>query len=154
MSDVPNPALKGGITYAHSEVPIERNIALDMLKRGWPLFVVLVLAGFYWGSHGALSAAFGCLVVVVNLLASGVVLSVAARISPVALMGGVMIGFFLRLAVITVAVLVVRHQAWVSPTPLGLALVITHIGLFAWEARYVSSSLADPGLKPTKKVKQ
>jgi len=36
----------------------------------------------------------------------------------------------------------------VEMVPLGLTLVATHLGLLIWEARYVSLSLAFPGLKP------
>jgi len=32
-----------------------------------------------------------------------------------------------------------------------LTLIVTHLGLLFWELRYVSGSLAYPGLKPTKK---
>jgi hypothetical protein len=32
--------------------------------------------------------------------------------------------------------------------PLGITLVATHVGLLFWESRYVSLSLAFPGLKP------
>ena len=31
---------------------------------------------------------------------------------------------------------------------LGLTLIVTHLGLLLWELRYVSASLAFPGLKP------
>ena len=33
--------------------------------------------------------------------------------------------------------------------PLGLTLIVTHLGLLIWETRHVSASLAYPGLKPT-----
>ena len=101
----------------------------------------------------ALSAAFGCAVVLLNLAISAFILSTAARVGPEVLFGAVMLGFFVRMGIVALAVLAVRHQSWVVIMPLGLALVITHLGLFAWEARYMSSSLAAPGLKPTKKVK-
>jgi hypothetical protein len=58
-------------------------------------------------------------------------------------------GFLIRMAAVAGAVLLVQHQAWVRPTLLGLTLVITHLGLLAWETRYVSATLAYPGLKPT-----
>ena len=43
----------------------------------------------------------------------------------------------------------VRNAAWVDLLALGLTLVVTHLGLLFWETRYVSASLAFPGLKPT-----
>ncbi len=44
--------------------------------------------------------------------------------------------------------LAICHQPWVSWIPLAFTLVITHLGLLIWETRYVSASLAYPGLKP------
>jgi len=32
--------------------------------------------------------------------------------------------------------------------PLALTIGVTHLGLLIWETRYVSASLAYPGLKP------
>jgi len=32
--------------------------------------------------------------------------------------------------------------------PLGLTIIFAHLGLLFWELRYVSLSLAFPGLKP------
>ena len=32
--------------------------------------------------------------------------------------------------------------------PLGLTIVLTHLGLLTWETRHISNSLAFPGLKP------
>jgi hypothetical protein len=36
----------------------------------------------------------------------------------------------------------------VELVPLGLTIIITHLGLLFWELRHISSSLAFPGLKP------
>jgi len=44
----------------------------------------------------------------------------------------------------------VKDAAWVELWPLGLTLIVTHLGLLLWETRYVSASLAFPGLKPRK----
>jgi uncharacterized membrane protein len=63
-------------------------------------------------------------------------------------MGVSLFGFILRLGAIVAAVLAVRHMSWVAPVPLGATLIVAHLGLLFWEARYVSASLAFPGLKP------
>ena len=34
-------------------------------------------------------------------------------------------------------------------TALAILILVTHLGLLFWELRYVSASLAFPGLKPT-----
>jgi hypothetical protein len=49
---------------------------------------------------------------------------------------------------LTVAVLAITGQSWFSPIPLCATLVLTHLGLLIWETRYVSATLAYPGLKP------
>jgi len=45
---------------------------------------------------------------------------------------------------------VVREQSWVELVPMCLTLVVLHVGLLFWEMRYISLSLAFPGLKPKK----
>jgi hypothetical protein len=49
---------------------------------------------------------------------------------------------------VTIAVLAVIHQSWVAVVPLAFTIMITHLGLLFWETRYVSATLAYPGLKP------
>jgi hypothetical protein len=66
------------------------------------------------------------------------------------LMGVALFGFLFRLGLLAAAVLVVKDQWWVELVPLGLTLVVTHLGLLIWEARHVSASLAFPGLRPAK----
>jgi len=53
-----------------------------------------------------------------------------------------------RPLLIGAAVWAVKDLSWVEPLPLGLTLIVTHLGLLLWELRYVSASLAFPGLKP------
>jgi len=131
----------------------ERQIAFDMiLKRGLPVAPALILiAGLIWGVDGAWSAAFGILIVLVNLALSAFILGWAARISLSFLMAAALFGYIGRLALITVAVLAVHDQPWVDIVALGMTIIVTHLGLLIWETRYVSASLAYPGLKPTDK---
>jgi hypothetical protein len=63
-------------------------------------------------------------------------------------MGVALFGYVGRLALITVAVLAISGQAWFAPIPLCATLLVTHFGLLIWETRYVSATLAYPGLKP------
>jgi len=65
------------------------------------------------------------------------------------LMGAVMFGYVLRLGLLFLAVLLVRHASWMNTKALGLTIIVTHLGLLVWELKYVSMSLAYPGLKPT-----
>jgi hypothetical protein len=130
----------------------ERQVALDMVRRAVPFAPVLVLlAALPWGLAGAASAAYAIVLVVVNFLLAAWLLGAAARISYALLMAVSLFGYLMRIGLIAVAVLAVKDASWVEPMPLGLTLIVTHIGLLLWELRYVSASLAYPGLKPTTK---
>jgi hypothetical protein len=64
------------------------------------------------------------------------------------LMGATLFGYIVRLGIISAAVYFVRNAEWVELIPLCMTIVIAHVGLLFWELRYVSLSLAFPGLKP------
>jgi len=128
----------------------ETEIAVDLVRRGLPVAPVLVLVGaLVAGTDGALSAAFAVALVLGNFLFSASLTAGAARISLGMVMGAVLFGYLLRLALITAAVLAVKDMGWVHLPVLGLTLIVAHLGLLFWETRYVSASLAFPTLKPT-----
>ena len=136
---------------ADSPAP-ERQVALDMVKRALPFAPLpIALCALVWGGAGAASAAFAIVLVVVNFAVAAWMLGAAARISYALLMGAALFGYLLRLALIFAAVFAVKDASWVEPTALGITLIATHLGLLAWELRYVSASLAFPGLKPVAK---
>lgn len=129
--------------------PVERQVAFDMGRRS--LFLIPIAVGFgaaFWGWHGAVSAVFGLALAVANLLLAAVILSWAARVSLVAMAAAALGGYLVRLGLLTAAVFAVRHQHWVAWVPLAFTLIVTHLALLIWETRYVSASLAFPGLKP------
>jgi hypothetical protein len=120
-----------------------------MAKKGLLVAPLLILVcGAIWGVNGAASAAYAIAIVIVNYLFSAALISWTARISLGLMMGAVLFGYLIRLGLILLAVLLVRDAAWVSLVPLGLTLIVTHLGLLFWELKYVSASLAFPGLKP------
>ena len=129
---------------------VEAQIVADMARRALPAFPVLILAtGLVWGVDGALSAAFAVGLAVANLVLSAVLLARAARISLALLMAAALGGFILRLVLLTAVVWAVADRPWVEMVPLGLTLIVTHLGMLLWETRHVSASLAFPGVKPT-----
>jgi hypothetical protein len=129
---------------------VERSIAVDMLKRGVVVApVAIVLGGLVGGFDVGASIAYGVAIVLVNLLLSALMLGWAARQTPTILMSVALGGFFVRMGLVTVAILAVRHAHWVALTPLALAVLVASLGLLFWETRYISASLAFPGLKPT-----
>jgi hypothetical protein len=133
----------------------ERDLAFDMVKRAIPLAPLVVLvAAVVRGSDGAASAGVAVALVVVNLLVAAAGLAWAATRSPATLMGTALGGFLLRMVLVVVVIALVRDQSWVDLPTLAVAVLATHLGLLAWETRYVSANLAYPSLKPTAKEAQ
>ena len=129
----------------------ERQIARDLTKRAlWIAPVMILLWGVIWGLHGAASAALALAIVSINFLVSAALITYTARISLGLMMGVVLFGYLIRLGVILVVMLTVKDAAWVNLTALGIAIIVTQLGLLLWELKYVSASLAFPGLKPSK----
>ena len=128
---------------------VEREIAADLVRRALPVAPVLLLvAGLVWGIDGALSAAFGLAIVLVNFVLAAALLAWSARISLALMMGVALMGYLVRLGLIFLAVLLVKDASWVELVPLGLTIIVAHLGLLFWETRYVSASLAFPALRP------
>lgn len=127
----------------------ERDIANDLVKRGLMVLPALLLVfGLTHGVDGVLSSAYGLGLVLVNFAFAAALLTYTARISLSLMMGAVLGGYVLRLGLITAAVIGVRNASWVELVPLGFTIIVAHLGLLLWETKYVSASLAFPGLKP------
>jgi ATP synthase I chain len=147
--------LNEALTTRDTGPAVEREVARDMVRRALPAAPVIVLLALLpWGLDGAFSAAFAIGVVVANFLLAAWVLAAASRISYGLLMGAALFGYLVRIALIGLAVWAVKDMSWVEPLPLGLTLIVTHLGLLLWELRYVSASLAFPGLKPGATTKE
>jgi hypothetical protein len=130
---------------------VEREVALDIVKHGVLVAPVVVLAaGLIRGWDGASSAAIALGIVLVNFLAAAAIMSRASKSGPTAIGAAALGGYIVRLAVIVVALVVLRHQPWIDLPTLGIAIVGTHLGLLVWEMKYVSLTLAAPGLKPAR----
>ncbi|HWJ98439.1 MAG TPA: ATP synthase subunit I [Acidimicrobiales bacterium] len=128
----------------------EAQVARDLIKRGLiALPFALVLGAIGWGTAGIASVAYAAGLILVNFAVAAALLGWAARVSLGLLMGVCLFGFLIRMAAITAAVLLVRDQSWVAPVPLAVTLIVTHLGLLFWETKFVSASLAFPGLKPS-----
>ena len=131
---------------------VEREVAWDLVRHGVIAFPIALVFGFVgWQIDGLASAAFAGGLVLANFWVSAVLLSWASRISLGFLMGMSLGSFVLRIGAISAAVWAVKGQAWVEPVPLGLKLIVAHLGLLLWETRYISASMAFPGLKPAPK---
>jgi hypothetical protein len=132
--------------------PVERELAADMFKRGLKVAPLLIAVGALAdGVDGAASVAYGVAIVLLNLLLSALMLGWAAKKTASVLMMTALGGFFVRMGIVTLAILLVRHQDWVALVPMSIAVLVASLGLLFWETRYVSASLAFPGLKPSGK---
>jgi hypothetical protein len=137
------------VTRVEGPAP-ERDIARDMVKKAAIVAPVLIaICWAIWGGPGAASSLYGIAIVCVNFLVAAALITVTVRISLGLMLAAVLFGYLARLALIAAAVLLVRDASWVSLVPLGLTIIVTHLGLLFWELRYVSVTLAFPGLKPS-----
>jgi ATP synthase I subunit len=129
----------------------EVGISKDLVKRGLIVAPVLIaVCGVIWGADGALSALFAIALVLVNFALSAGIVASTAKISLGLMMGAVLFGYLIRLGLILLAVVLVKDASWISRPALGAAIIVTHLGLLAWELKYLAISLAHPGLKPAR----
>jgi len=148
VTDVTNPLTQ----RLEGPAPV-MEVAKDLVRRTALIAPVLIVIGaVFWQSAGAYSVAYGIGIVIVNFLLAAAMLAWAGRISFAAMGAAAMFGFLLRLGLIFLAVLVIRDAEWVEMLPLGLTLIVAHLGILFWEMRYISGTLAHPGLKPTAKL--
>lgn len=130
----------------------EAEIVGDLLRRGLPLAPVpIVIGALIAGVDGALSAGIGLALCVANFVVAATSLVWAARINLGALMGVALFGYLIRVTALFGAVFLLREIDWIHVGLLGGTLIVTHLGLLAWELKYVSASLAHPALKPPAK---
>jgi hypothetical protein len=128
---------------------VERDIALDLVKHGLLIApAVILVAGLVSGWDGTASAAIALGIVCLNFTLAALSVGWAAKISPVMVGGVALGGYVVRLGLILVALVLLRHVSWIVLPWLGFTLVGAHLVLLFWEMRYVSMSLAAPGLRP------
>lgn len=127
----------------------ELDVASDLARRGLlvsPLLVVL--AALWQGTAGAVGAALAIAVVLFNFALSATGIAWAAD-RGAATMGTVVLGgYVLRIAIVLGALFLARAQSWIDLVTFGITLVLTHVALLVWEARFVNMTLAAPGLAP------
>jgi hypothetical protein len=127
----------------------EVEVSFDIVRRGLYVAPVLVaVCGLIWGGHGALSSLYAIGLVMVNFLLAAGLVAGSARIGLGAMLFAILFGYLVRLGLIFLAVFLVRDHGWISLPALGSTIIVTHLGLLIWELKYVSMSLAYPGLAP------
>jgi hypothetical protein len=129
----------------------EVEVSRDMIRRGLIVGPVLIgLCGIIWGLAGVSSSAYALALVLINFGIAAGLIAVTARISLGLMMGAILFGYLIRLGMLFLAVYVVKDAGWISRPALGLTIIVSHLGLLAWELKYVAASLAHPGLKPSR----
>jgi hypothetical protein len=114
---------------------VEATLAKHTAKRA--VFVGPVLLAVFWaarGVDGLVASAIGIAIVVGNFLLAGAMLSVAARISLSLYHAAALFGFFLRLGLITLGVLIISRLVELDKLALGITVVVAYLGLLTWEA--------------------
>jgi hypothetical protein len=138
-----------GTAQAVDVTAYEREVARDLARRVLFVAPLAVAAGaVFAGVDGAISAAIGLALVAANFLVAARVVSWTARRSPGAVMGVVMAGYLVRMAVLFGIALALGQLAFINLPVLVITVAVVHLALLAWETRHVSLSLAAPGLKP------
>lgn len=143
--------MESATVVAASGPPVahESRIADHMARHALLIAPVVILAcGILRGIDGAISAAIGLVLVALNFLVSARLIGWAAAKSLALLQAAVLGGFVVRLGVLTVIVLALDQLDFIDIPVLVLTIAVTHIALLIWETRYVSLTLAAPGLKP------
>lgn len=121
------------------DVNVEAILAINTVKRA--VFVAPVVIGVFaivGGWAGALAASVGVAVVVVNFLATGWILSVAARISLGAYHAAALFGFFIRLGLLLLTMILISRVVDLDRLAFGISTVVTYLGLLIWETVAVS----------------
>lgn len=114
---------------------LEIVLGASISKRA--LWVGPPLIALFWvlqGPRGGLSATAGVAIVVVNFLVSGVIMSRAARHSLAAYHAAALFGFFLRMGLITGAMVVAIRLTDVDRVALGVTAVVCYLALLFMEA--------------------
>ena len=114
---------------------VEATIAKHTVQRA--VYLGPVVLAVFWatrGIDGLIAAAIGLAVVVGNFLLAGGMLSVAARISLSLYHAAALFGFFLRLGLIALAVLIISRLVELDRLAFGVTVVVAYLGLLTWEA--------------------
>lgn len=118
------------------DIPVEVVLARHTVARavyvGPALVGIFLLTG---GWAGALASFLGVATIVGNFLLAGTILSISARISLAVYHAAALFGFFLRLGLIMLTMVVVtRLIDDLDRMAFGLSAVVAYLVLLTWEA--------------------
>ncbi len=118
----------------------------ELVRRALPFVplagvVAFGLGALAGGVDAGWSAAIGVGVVTANLVASALSVAWAASISPTLVFAVALGGFFLRMVVLVIALVLLNTLPWFSPTAFALTVVPATIVLLVFEARVFSGRM-------------
>jgi hypothetical protein len=120
----------------------EHELVRRLLPYSLPAFAVAALTGgLFSGAGAAWSGGIAVIVVTANFVGNAYSVSWAARIGPTVLMAVGLGGFMVRLATLTVALLLLDRLSWFSPLAFAAAFVPTTIALLAVEMKLLAGRM-------------
>ena len=121
------------------QVAVESIIARHTVARAVYVAPILILIfGLTGGWEGAWSSALGVAVVVVNFLLAGAILSISAKVSLAVYHAAALFGFFLRLGLLILMMLLIVQFVPIDRLAFGITAVVAYLVLLSWEAVAVS----------------
>ena len=123
------------VAVEQQPVAVESILARNTVKRAVfvaPVLMLVFLATSGW--LGLLSSALGVAVIVVNFLLAGAILSISARISLSVYHAAALFGFFLRLGLIILSMLLIARLVEIDRLAFGITAVVAYLALLSWEA--------------------
>jgi hypothetical protein len=120
----------------------EHELVRRLLPYSFPALAVAAVVGALLGGAGAAwSAAIGVAAVTANFLGYAYSVAWAARIAPTVLMVVGLGGFVVRLAALTIALLLLDQLAWFSPVAFAASFVPTTIVLLVFEMKLLAGRM-------------
>lgn len=120
----------------------EHELVRRLLPYSLPALAVAAVVGALLGGAGAAwSAGIGVAAVTANFLGYAYSVAWAARIAPTVLMVVGLGGFVVRLAALTIALLLLDQLAWFSPVAFAAAFVPTTIVLLVFEMKLLAGRM-------------
>lgn len=115
--------------------PIEAIIGKNIAKRSlWVAPILIVVFGVVGGWLGAISAGVGVAIVAVNFVVGGYILATAARVSLSLYHAAALFGFFIRLGLITLTMVLIVSVTDIDRVAMGVSAVISYLTLLSLEA--------------------
>lgn len=128
------------MTADSQAVAVESVLARHTVARAIYVAPVLIAAfALASGWEGAWSALLGVAIVVANFLLAGAILSISAKISLAVYHAAALFGFFLRLGLMVLTVLLIAQFVPIDRIAFGITAVVAYLVLLSWEAVAVSN---------------